>query len=96
MEESLIEPRILPLVKAINETKLFRTFSSCEGYYNEDDQDQYMDRNRADVRFDPISDTTLETTEHFITYLMTEFNNRHGFSKNVLNTLIRKMIGKGG
>ncbi len=84
MNDRSIEPKILPLVEAINWTKLFRTFSSCQGHYGDDEQDQYMDRNNADVRFDPLEGTTLEMTEHFITYLMTEFDKRHSFAPIIL------------
>lgn len=84
IREDLIEKGILPLVKAINETNLFSSFSSCEGHFGDNEQDQCMDRNKADVRFDPESSTSLGQIEHFITYLITEFNNKHGFDPIVL------------
>jgi hypothetical protein len=46
-----IEPLILPLVNAINQTGLFTTFSSCEGHFAPGEQ-TIDDRNRADVRFE--------------------------------------------
>jgi len=78
-----IEPKILPLVDAINELSIVRTFSSCEAHYDEQDQ-EFMDRNKADVRFDPLPGVALEEIEVFITYLMTEFNNLHGFTPMTL------------
>ncbi len=78
-----IEPKILPLVEAINQLGLFKTFSSCEGHYLTNDQ--YMDRKHADVRFDPLPATSLEQTEHFLTFLITEFNNEHSFCPIMLS-----------
>jgi hypothetical protein len=73
-----IEPGILPLVDAINSLNFLETFSSCEGHYEKEHQ-ELMDRNKADVRFDPLPQVKLEKVEHFITYLITEFNREHGF-----------------
>jgi hypothetical protein len=79
MDYSKVEKKILPLVKAINNTGIFHTFSSCEGHYEDADQ-ELMDRNHADVRFERLNGTTLKETEHFITFLMSEFNKIHGFT----------------
>ncbi len=51
INKEVIEPRILPLVLALNETNLCQTFSSCEGHFHENEQ-LFPDRNKADVRFD--------------------------------------------
>ncbi len=74
-----IEPKILPLVTAINNTKICHTFSSCEGHFSSRDKD-FMDRSCADVRFDPEKDVPLEKIEHFLTFLITEFNHLNSFS----------------
>lgn len=76
---SPIEPKILPLVNAINQLNIVKTFSSCEGHY-EDDEQELMDRNKADVRFDPLPGIGLDKVERFITYLMTEFNKLYSFA----------------
>ena len=70
----LIEPNILPLVNAINDTKLFKTFSSCEGHFLEKEQ-TIDDRNFADVRFELLSGVSLKRTEKFIHDLIQEFGN---------------------
>jgi hypothetical protein len=72
-----IEPRIRPLVDALNATALVRTFSSCEGHYAPDEQ-TLVDRNRAEVRFVPAEGKTLEAVEQLLTYLLTTFKHRHG------------------
>lgn len=72
-----IEPRIRPLVDALNATGIVRTFSSCEGHYGSDEQ-TLVDRNRADVRFIPAPDTTVEEVERLLGYVLTHFKARHG------------------
>lgn len=74
----MIEPKILPLVNAINNLGIVKTFSSCEGHYNKEEQ-RMMNRNKADVRFNALDNISLDTVEHFIVYLMTEFNFQHSF-----------------
>ena len=69
-----IEPKILPLVEAINRIKWFKTFSSCEGHFKKKEQ-EITDRNHADVRFDLLKNGTLEQAEHFMWYLIAEFGN---------------------
>lgn len=47
----IIEPLILPLVDALNETGLLETFSSCQGHFGEEEEpDTLNDRTKADVR----------------------------------------------
>lgn len=46
-----IEPRIRPLVDALNETHLIETFSSCQGHFGEPQSpDDFTDRTKAHVR----------------------------------------------
>lgn len=73
---SPIEPKIKPLVDALNNNGICYTFSSCQGHY-EDEEQEFMDRNHADVRFDLCDNISLEAVEHFLTFLITEFQNRH-------------------
>jgi len=48
----IIEPRIRPLVDAINDMGLAVTFSSCEGHFGEDLPVGFNDREMADVCFE--------------------------------------------
>mgnify|MGYP001074007632 CR=1 FL=1 len=48
-----IEPRIRPLVSALNATGLVTTFSSCEGHFGRVDKEPLNVREGADVRFEP-------------------------------------------
>ena len=57
-----IEPGIWPLVDALNAMGLVRTFSSCEGHFNPDQQ-TLVDRNLAYVRFVPTEGTPVEQVE---------------------------------
>lgn len=52
MDPKNIEPRILPLVEALNATGLVRTFSSCEGHFGDTNRDEIMDREKATVAFE--------------------------------------------
>jgi len=70
----LIEKKILPLVVAINKIKHFKTFSSCEGHFDDDEQ-QITDRNHADVRFDLLKSGNMEFAENFMRFVITEFGN---------------------
>ncbi|QJW90307.1 hypothetical protein HNV11_13440 [Spirosoma taeanense] len=72
-----IEPRIRPLVDALNATGLVQTFSSCEGHYAPHDQ-TLVDRNRAEVRFVPIPGVSMERVEQLLAGLLTSFKVRHG------------------
>jgi hypothetical protein len=72
-----IEPKIFPLVEALNATGLVRTFSSCEGHFLPDEQ-TLVDRNQAEVRFVPADGVALYTVEKLLTYLLTRFKTRHG------------------
>lgn len=72
-----IEPRIRPLVDALNATDLVKTFSSCEGHYESNEQ-KMVDRAHAYVRFVPAPDTPNEQVEGLMTYLLTRFKARHG------------------
>ena len=74
-----IEHGIKPLVDALNNTGMVKTFSSCEGHYTIDEQ-VLQDRNKADVRFDPCENILLTEIEHFITYLITSFEIKFSFS----------------
>lgn len=67
-----IEPRILPLVTAINQTGLFITFSSCEGHF-EPSQQTIDDRNRADVRFERKKGVSEKRANDFLYFLVNEY-----------------------
>ncbi len=73
-----IEPKILPLVQALNSTGLVSTFSSCEGHF--DEISRFNDHNKADVRFDPEDNISDYDIEKFISYIITRFSNLHSFS----------------
>lgn len=79
LDPTRIEPEILPLVEAFNETGILNTFSSCRGHYDPAEQ-EWQDRNKADVRFYPSESTTDETVEAFLNYLILEFNKRESIS----------------
>ena len=58
-----IEPRIHPLVDALNATGLVTTFSSCEGHFGETGREASTDRSKAEVGFelnDGVSEAELE------------------------------------
>ena len=69
---SVIEPRILPLVTAINQTGLFTTFSSCEGHF-EPNQQTINDRNRADVRFERRKGVSEKRANGFLYFLVNQY-----------------------
>ncbi len=48
---NVIEPRIRPLVSALNATGLVTTFSSCEGHFGRVDKESLNVRENANVRF---------------------------------------------
>jgi hypothetical protein len=72
-----IEPRIRPLVDALNATVLVRTFSSCEGHFDPSEQ-TLVDRNLAYVRFVPAEGILAGQVETLLTYVLTRFKARHG------------------
>lgn len=72
-----IEPNIRPLVDALNQTWLVRTFSSCEGHFAPSEQ-TLVDRNHAEVRFVPADAMATEAVEKLLTYVLTRFKSRHG------------------
>ncbi len=67
-----IEPRILPLVNAINQTGLFTTFSSCEGHFSPGEQ-TIDDRNRADVRFERKKGISEKIANAFLYFLVNQY-----------------------
>ncbi|WP_317047001.1 hypothetical protein [Spirosoma aerolatum] len=72
-----IEPKIRPLVDALNRTGIARTFSSCEGHFAPDQQ-TIVDRNHAYVRFIPAEDCSLAQVENLLAYVLTRFKHQHG------------------
>ncbi|MCX6215943.1 hypothetical protein [Spirosoma sp.] len=72
-----IEPRIRPLVDALNKTGLVRTFSSCEGHFSPGEQ-TLVDRNHAEVRFVPADGVAEQDIESLLASLLTRFKARHG------------------
>lgn len=73
-KEIRIEPLILPLVNAINETGIFRTFSSCQGHFTPEEQTE-QNRNFADVRFDLVKGKRLAEAESFLYDLLNNYKN---------------------
>jgi len=71
-----IEPRILPVVDALNETGLVRTFSSCEGHFNPDEQ-TVVDRNHAYVQFIPADGVIMGDVEKWLGSLLIAFKQAH-------------------
>ncbi|MCA2856527.1 MAG: hypothetical protein IM449_16955 [Microcystis sp. M065S1] len=67
-----IEPLILPLVNAINQTGLFTTFSSCEGHFAPGEQ-TIDDRNRADVRFERRKGISEKRANDFLYFLVNQY-----------------------
>lgn len=72
-----IEPRIRPLVDALNATGVVRTFSSCEGHFDPSEQTM-VDRNLAYVRFVPAEGISSAQVETLLTCVLTRFKARHG------------------
>ena len=72
-----IESGIRPLVDALNATGIVQTFSSCEGHYTADEQ-TFVDRNQAYVRFIPLPGVPAGQVETLISYVLTRFKARHG------------------
>ena len=72
-----IEPKIRPLVDALNKTERVLTFSSCEGHFLPTEQ-TLADRNHAYVRFVPAEGVSAETVEKLLSFLLTRFKRQHG------------------
>lgn len=72
-----IEPEIRPLVDALNQTGLVRTFSSCQGHFGPDEQ-TLVDRNHAEVRFVHADGVPAETVEKLVASVLTRFKRQHG------------------
>ena len=73
-----LEPRIRPLVDALNHTGLLQTFSSCEGHYEPAEQ-TLTDRNRAYVKFVPAPGVAEQSVEEWMGRLLIQFKIRHGY-----------------
>lgn len=73
-----LEPRIRPLVEALNNSGLVQTFSSCEGHYEPAEQ-AFQDRNRAYVKFIPAPGVTEPAVEAWLGALLIRFKTRHGY-----------------
>ncbi|WP_020606735.1 hypothetical protein [Spirosoma spitsbergense] len=72
-----IEPEIRPLVDALNQTGLVRTFSSCQGHFGPDEQ-TLVDRNHAEVRFVPADGIPTASVEKLLASVLTQFKYQHG------------------
>ena len=72
-----IEPRIRPLVDALNATGLITTFSSCEGHFESDEQ-TLVDRNHAYVQFVPADGVAMPEVERWLGSVLTGFKQMHG------------------
>jgi len=72
-----LEPRIRPLVDALNRTGVVRTFSSCEGHYEPQEQ-TLVDRTFGFVKFVPVDGGTEQSVESFLGALLARFKARHG------------------
>lgn len=72
-----IEPRIRPLVDALNATGLVETFSSCEGHFSPDDQ-KMADRNLAYVRFLPAAGVSAGVVEESLAFWLIGYKKKHG------------------
>ncbi|MBC3786222.1 hypothetical protein [Spirosoma utsteinense] len=72
-----IEPRIRPLVDALNATGLVVTFSSCEGHFGADEQ-KMADRNLAYVRFLPAAGVSAGAVEDALGQWLMSYKKKHG------------------
>ena len=72
-----IEPRIRPLVDALNATGLVRTFSSCAGHFESDEQ-TLVDRNHAYVQFVPADGVAMPEVERWLGSVLAAFKQMHG------------------
>ena len=73
-----LEPNIRPLVEALNQTGLIRTFSSCEGHFTPTEQ-TFQDRNRAYVKFVPDVGVAEPAVEQWLGNLLIQFKIKHGY-----------------
>ncbi len=73
-----LEPRIRPLVEALNQTGLLQTFSSCQGHYHPAEQ-AFADRNRAYVKFTLAPAVSEQAVEAWLGALLIQFKIRHGY-----------------
>jgi hypothetical protein len=78
-----IEPKIRPLVDALNATGLVQTFASCEGHYDASEQ-TLVDRNLAYVQFVPAEDVSAALVEHLLMSVLMRFKTAHGLMPVVL------------
>lgn len=77
--DSSPEPKIRPLVEALNQTGLVQTFSSCEGHYEPEEQ-RFQDRNLAYVKFVPATGASAnEPVERWLGALLVQFKVWHGY-----------------
>ncbi len=83
VDPTKIEEKIFPLVKALNDTGILHTCSSCQGHFEPREQ-VLQDRNMADVRFDPADNISSEKIEEFINYLFVQFNEKESFTPVLL------------
>ncbi|MBO0933244.1 hypothetical protein [Fibrella aquatilis] len=90
-----IESGILPLVEALNNVGLVRTFSSCEGHF--DPQEQTLrDRNHAEVRFVPADSVAVAAVETWLGNVLSRFKARHGLMPvTVMGYKLFTPIGEG-
>jgi len=88
----LVEPKILPLVKAMNATKLVKTFSSCQGHFKGTEQ-KAQDRNFADVRFEILPNVDEKEVELLLGHIVTRF---YEWSCYVLMEAYKSYMGKEG
>lgn len=70
-----IEEKIAPLVEALNNSGYFTTYSSCEGHFGLHDPHRFDDREKAEVRFEPIDGIADTTIESFFAQVLTPFLN---------------------
>src|SRR5262245_7303340 len=89
-----IEPRIAPLVCALNETSLFRTFSSCEGHFG--DKRDGFPREFAEVRCYLAQGVTENSEVHaFISGVL--LDHIHSGSKwDAVLTIYKEFISRDG
>jgi len=67
-----IEPRILPLVVALNSSGLFETFSSCEGHFG---RREHRDRQQAEIRMYALTGVAENVIEAFCHKVLLDFIN---------------------
>lgn len=72
-----IEPRIRPLIDALNQTGLVTTFSSCEGHFEPHEQ-TLVDRNHAYAQFVPADGAGNEAVEAWLGSVLIRFKEKHG------------------